>query len=877
MPRRVARRTLLALALLASAALFTLHAATNAHVTVSIDAAANRHAINPLVYGVSYGSAAQLWDLRTSVVRLGGNNTSRYNWQQNADNRGADWYFESVPAESGSSTPGEAGDSFIANAKAGGAQPMLTFPMLRWVAKVGSSRSKLASFSIRKYGSQTDADWTWYPDAGNGVRTTGAYVTGNDPNDANVANSTSLQQQWAQHLVQRWGNASGGGLRYYILDNEYSIWQETHRDVQPTGARMDEIRDLMVNYAAAIKSVDSGAQIVGPEEWGWSGFKISGYDQQYGKAHGWGYMPDQSAHGGTWYVPYLLDQIRQASASRGVRLLDVLTVHWYPQSGEFGNDTSQSMQLMRNRSTRALWDSGYLDPTWINDYVQLVPRLHGWVNAYYPGTKIGITEYSWGADGHINGATAQADILGIFGREGLDIGARWVIPDASTPTYKAMKMWRNYDNNGGAFGDTSVKASVPNPDELSAFAAVRGDGALTVMVINKVLSGSTPVSLSLGNFAATGSAAVWQLTSANAINRLGDLGVGGSSVSLTVPAQSITLLVIPGSAGSATTLPMWHSWFAVDPLETPMVGDFNGDGKTDIVTFTRDNPAAVGDVYVALSNGSQFVDKNGVPGLSDKWNDWFAISHDEQVVIGDFDGDRKDDIATWLGTTTRQVYVSLSYGSGMSPSVVWLNGIGSSSSDVLLAGDVNGDGKKDLVLFARREGKVYVALSTGSGFLAPQVWHSFFAISTYERPRVADVNGDGKADIVTFATDSPTAFGDVYVALSNGRQFVDQNGIPSSSTKWHDWFAVDPAQQIRVGDINGDGKADFFTFMPSPMAQCYTVASQGTSMASNVLWPESVAPLPTDVPFVGDVNGDKKADIIVFAQGEGKVYVSRGH
>ena len=85
---------------------------------------------------------------------------------------------------------------------------------------------------------------------------------------------------------------------------------------------------------------------------------------------------------------------------------------------------------------------------------------------------------------------------------------------------------------------------------------------------------------------------------------------------------------------------------------------------------------------------------------------------------------------------------------------------------------------------------MYVALSDGTRFGTPTVWHNFFAVSTYERPRVADVNGDGRADIVTFATDSPTAFGDVYVALSNGTRFVDQNGVPNSSTKWHDWFAI---------------------------------------------------------------------------------------
>ena len=313
--------------------------------------------------------------------------------------------------------------------------------------------------------------------------------------------------------------------------------------------------------------------------------------------------------------------------------------------------------------------------------------------------------------------------------------------------------------------------------------------------------------------------------------------------------------------------PVWHSWFAVDTLETPYVGDFNGDSKTDIITFTRQNPSAIGDVYVALSDGTKF-------GTNTKWNDWFAITTDETVVIGDYDNDGKDDIATWLGKTTRQVYVARSTGTGMTTATVWLSGIGFDSSDVPLSGDVNNDGKKDLILFARTQGKVYVALSDGTKFGTPTEWHAFFAVSTYERPRVADVDGDGRADIVTFATDSPTAYGDVYVALSNGTRFVNRSGVANSSDKWHDWFAIRSTEQVRVGDLNGDGKDDFYTFLPPPYAQCYTVLSQGSSMAANVLWPEAVRTDAKDVPFVGDANGDGKADIILFAQGEGKVYVS---
>ncbi len=520
--------------------------AQNPTVTVNVDANANRHPINSNIYGVAHATTAQLNDLNSPLNRNGGNNTTRYNWQLNADNRGNDWYYESIGDSS--ATAGERGDTFFSSTRAANAQAMLTVPMIDWVAKLSANRGKLASFSIAKYGAQTGSDWQWFSDAGNGILTSGQYVTGNDPNDANMPSNSSFQQGWVQHLVSRWGTNVNGGLRYYILDNEPSIWHATHRDVHPTGATMDEIKNKILDYAGKIKAIDPSALVVGPEEWGWSGYLFSGYDQQYGSTHGWSLLPDRNNHGGADYLPWLLDQLRQNNATTGKRLLDIFTVHYYPQGGEFSDDVSSSMQLRRNRSTRSLWDPSYVDESWINDRVQLIPRLKNWVNTYYPGTLTGITEYNWGAENHINGATTQADILGIFGREGLDTAARWTTPASSTPTYKAMKMYRNYDGSKSTFGDTSIGATLPNPDTIAAFAAQRStDGALTIMVISKYLSGNTPAAINLANFAHNGAAQVWQLTAANAINRLADIGISGNSFGSTLPPQSITLFVVAGN------------------------------------------------------------------------------------------------------------------------------------------------------------------------------------------------------------------------------------------------------------------------------------------------------------------------------------------
>jgi hypothetical protein len=307
---------------------------------------------------------------------------------------------------------------------------------------------------------------------------------------------------------------------------------------------MDEMASRMIDFAARIKAADPNAIVAGPEEWGWFGYFYSGFDQQVSERNGFRF-PDREAHGGAEYIPWLLDRIRAEEQARSARLLDAVTIHFYPQSGEFSDNVSPSVQLLRNRSTRSLWDPNYVDESWIGQKVRLIPRLRAWAEAFRSGTPIGITEYNWGAEGHISGATAQAEVLGIFGREGLDFAARWTTPDRGKPAYKAILMYRNYDGRGSTFGDVSVRASVPNPDAVSAFAAVRSsDQALTVMLINK--SGSVTTDLQLSNFNARGTQR-WQLTSGNTIERLSDVV---SITTIDLPAQSITLLVISSSVDS---------------------------------------------------------------------------------------------------------------------------------------------------------------------------------------------------------------------------------------------------------------------------------------------------------------------------------------
>ncbi|OLF11577.1 N-acetylmuramoyl-L-alanine amidase [Actinophytocola xinjiangensis] len=270
--------------------------------------------------------------------------------------------------------------------------------------------------------------------------------------------------------------------------------------------------------------------------------------------------------------------------------------------------------------------------------------------------------------------------------------------------------------------------------------------------------------------------------------------------------------------------------------------DFDGDGRDDIVTFTH---GPLDDVYVALSSGAGFT------GTTVKWHDRFALSG-ETPLTGDFNGDGRDDIVTFTHGSLTDVYVALSTGSSFGPGQKWhdffaLNG------EVPAVGDVNGDGRDDIITFTRNNlADVYVALSTGTSFGASQKWHDFFGIAG-EYPGVADVNGDGRDDIVVFTRGT---LGDVYVALSTGSGF-------GASAKWHDWFSVG-GELPRIGDFNGDGKADIATFTVNAAADVYVALSNGSAFVGTEQKWNDFFGIAGEFPYTGDFNGDGRDDVVTF-------------
>ena len=259
----------------------------------------------------------------------------------------------------------------------------------------------------------------------------------------------------------------------------------------------------------------------------------------------------------------------------------------------------------------------------------------------------------------------------------------------------------------------------------------------------------------------------------------------------------------------------WHDRFSVG-AEIPLSGDFNGDGKADVATFSRGSTA---DVSVALSDGTKF-DGNGT-----LWHEYFAANN-EIPTVGDFNGDGKDDIATFTLGTTGDVYVALSDGTKFGPSAVWHTDFGY-NAEMPYVGDFNGDGKDDIAVFTRgTTGDVYVATSDGTKFTGSGVkWHDSFAYNS-EVPAIGDFNGDGKDDIAVFTRGTA---GDVYVALSDGTKFV------GNAVKWHEYFAAND-EIPGTGDFNGDGKDDIITYTRGTAGDVYVSLSTGTKFDTSSPW-----------------------------------------
>ena len=524
---------------------------TAATVAVTVNARAGRHPISPFIYGMAMAPEDYVADLHLPVNRWGGNDKTRYDWVQgNADNAARDWGFRNRFAVSADPphAPSSAADAFVRADKAHGAATLLTVPTIGWVAR--DADNSHASTGVPNGSGPglagPDGPIAGYDPAANRSRTSVRSVARKGApfvDRPTLAGGVVYQDEWIHHLKAAFGDGAHGGVQFFAMDNEPDLWDSTHADVHPARMGYDDVLHNFLDYAAAVKAVDPTALVTGPVSWGWTGYNYSALDRGDDNFHT---HADQTRHGGEPFLPWFLKRVHAHDVQAGQRTLDILDVHFYPQAnGLYGGQTDKATQSLRLRSTRSLWDPTYADESWIGVPIRLIPRLNEWIASGYPGTRLGITEWNFGADSHINGGLAIADVLGIFGSEGVYLADYWAYPNKDSPGYLAFKLFRSADGRGTGFGDVSCAASSADRGRLSVYAATDSrTGELTLMLINKMAKATITAPLVIHGVTPDGTVKMWRC---DADNPKGIAAYPPVPLppALTLPPQSMTLLRLP--------------------------------------------------------------------------------------------------------------------------------------------------------------------------------------------------------------------------------------------------------------------------------------------------------------------------------------------
>lgn len=276
------------------------------------------------------------------------------------------------------------------------------------------------------------------------------------------------------------------------------------------------------------------------------------------------------------------------------------------------------------------------------------------------------------------------------------------------------------------------------------------------------------------------------------------------------------------------------------------IADVNGDGRADGIL--HDYSTAPSTWRVALSTEVQF-------GAESTWKQGFGddFIDTQEEMIADVNGDKKADVVI---SNKDEWHVALSTGTSFGASTIWR----SSYPGLPMLGDVDGDGKSDAVVYDWDGNRWSVALSTGGAFATPTVWIEGFGSNWSNSQKVADVDGDGKADAVVFSAYETQELKTVCkweVALSMGTHFSPQKTWYEHECSINQWM---------LADVDGDKKRDLVVFRHD-ISSWFVQLSTGTSFGAPQL---AIAGLGHGIEpsyrrtFVGDVDGNNKADFVAF-------------
>ncbi len=518
---------LTALTLLSAAVPRTPAAAAGSYdMNVTVDLSDSGKPISPYIFGINeYGHQDDLKKVSVNAVRQGGNRMTAYNWETNASNAGSDWKHSSDNNLSNSDAPADCVQQLSKEAEKYGFDYKLT--TLQLAGYVAADKNG----AVSEAEAAPSARW-------NEVRLTKGSAFSDEPD---LSDGVVYMDEYVDYIIRKLGDSqSATGIQGYSLDNEPALWSGTHSRIHPDKVTVAELRDKSVEIAAAVKKLDPNAEIFGPALYGYTAYDHLADDDS---SNEWEQVKAEGSY--HWYLDCYLDAMKKASDEAGVRLLDVLDIHYYSESCRNGAED-------RLQSVRTLYEKGFVENSWIGQWCQanvpILPTVQASIDKYFPGTKLGITEYNFGGEDDPSGAIAQAEALGCYADANVYFASLW---GGSGYILSGLNLYTNYDGKGGRFGDTLLPAKTEDVSKSSAYAAKTDDAStVTVMLTNKNMTDAEHAVITLnGAKKSYKKAALYGITPESPeIQLLSTADVSGGKVDVTLPAYCAAMLVISDDA-----------------------------------------------------------------------------------------------------------------------------------------------------------------------------------------------------------------------------------------------------------------------------------------------------------------------------------------
>ncbi|MCW1891878.1 MAG: glycoside hydrolase family 44 protein [Candidatus Uhrbacteria bacterium] len=514
----------------------------SADITITVDPAKTK-AISPYIYGINFNHDVTDAPSGLTLNRYGGNRWTAYNWENNASNAGSDWNYSSDSYLGGGETPAEAVRSGIAGDQSRHQASLVTFQLQGYVSadkdgSVDANKGDLAD-RFKKVVFKKGSAFSLTPST----------------SDANVYMD---EFAWALNQKQSGIFTTNASYPTFVsLDNEPELWNSTHSEIQGTGmATSGDYIAKTIGLTKALKDQFPEMVIFGPVHYGFLGM----YNFQDDKT--------ESYSNDYWFTDKYLSELKKASDAYGKRLLDVYDFHWYSEaqssdgsrvSGLTGSSLTADQVQAIVQSPRSLWDPTYTEKSWITQWmtngpINILGKLQDKINKIWPGTKIAITEYEHGGDNHVAGAIAQADVLGIFGSQGVFAGTWWPPYGTYPYTVGAFRAYRGFDGGSANFGDVSLQASSSDIEDVSAYASTdsQKSGRTVFVVINR---STATKKVALSGQSLSGTASIYRITASSGASQIkagkpvspvfvSNMSVSGKVMVVEVPALSVTTIEV---------------------------------------------------------------------------------------------------------------------------------------------------------------------------------------------------------------------------------------------------------------------------------------------------------------------------------------------